>query len=1214
MPYSRVSFIVAALAIGLLDVPTVNAQSPQLIAPTPALTPAEQLQKFHLPPGFEIQLVVAEPGIGQPMNLNFDAAGRLWITHSVEYPWPVQVEGLEAREARFGKPSQHPPRDRLTVCAGIHANGKPQTISHFATGLNIPIGHVPVPDGAIVYSIPDIYKVTDTNGDGLGDRSNVLYGRFGNVDTHGMASSFTRGLDGWIYGCHGFRNHSLIKDAIGKVTTLNSGNTYRFTEDGRHFEQWTHGQVNPYGLTFDAWGNLYSADCHSKPLTSLIRGAYYSSFGKPHDGTGFGPDMIEHSHGSTGICGPAYYAATAFPPDYRENLFLCNPVTGRVHRDKLVWTGSSPLVETQPDFITCDDGWFRPVDCKLGPDGALYIADFYNCIIGHYEVPLDHPRRDRTHGRIWRVIYTGNETANNQKYRDHPVPPDLTELALQELASRLGENNLVVRTLATNELLDRVNYAATLKSSRAAVSADVVAAIKKLFAQQPSPEQRAHGFWVLHRLGALEGDFRRQFLNDESPLVRAQLARIVDELPARDPTSNFIAIKLLTDKHPMVQRAAAQAIRRPHAVLLERLLRAMNTADKNDTHLYHTCKVALRDQLVNGIPAGVEQSLVDSHVVLIADMLAANTSRQAALGLARLLCSDGYLSQPELQTAGSGARERMLDHLRQVAELLPDEFYQSCASRLFDELHAEPEFQAEMLLAIADGLRRAGVQPKRAELAKHVRIVTLELLAQQSPTVIAWQAQPLPGQSGPATQWGVGQRRCADGREISLHSSFPAGEAAVGQWVSEAFALPEQLSFWIAGHAGFPDAAPHRKSFVRMIDADTQAVLATAFPPRNDVAQEVVWKFPRGQSSDNDSRQPRRGYVVITDGDAGGAYAWLAVGRYSVNALNPQAASPLKLVPELIAAFQPHGISAELRKIINDRTAQTSRRFIAAEGLVVMQSNAFRRALLHVARQPGQSESFREQLLQVLGNAAGALTDDTKQQHKLLKEIFNVLPRSGRQQLAQILVTDRAGTELLLYAVEQGHTSPGVLTLPAIVDTLAAYDDKSFTQRHQQLTANLPAIDANVQKLIAQQRELYGQSQPSPDRGQAVFKQHCAVCHRIGNEGSLIGPQLDGVGIRGLERLLEDVLDPDRNVDAAFRISTIATTAGQIKTGLYRRTNGAVEIFADNKGKEFSIASREIAERKLSSRSLMPGNLHEILPPADLPHLLHYLLQQRARN
>ena len=144
-------------------------------------------------------------------------------------------------------------------------------------------------------------------------------------------------------------------DAQGRTTDLFSGHTYRFRPDGSRFEIYTRGQVNPFGLTIDPFGNVYSADCHSRPLFQLLAGAAYlrPSWGEPvYEPIGLAPEMIDHDHGSTGICGPAYYAATHFPTEYRDNIYLCNPVTGRVHRDKLIGHGSTLIADTQPDFIT----------------------------------------------------------------------------------------------------------------------------------------------------------------------------------------------------------------------------------------------------------------------------------------------------------------------------------------------------------------------------------------------------------------------------------------------------------------------------------------------------------------------------------------------------------------------------------------------------------------------------------------------------------------------------------------------------------------------------------------------------------------------------------------------------------------------------------------------------------------------------------------------
>ena len=144
--------------------------------------------------------------------------------------------------------------------------------------------------------------------------------------------------------------------------------------------------------------------------------------------------MVTHDHGSTGIGGISYYAADQFPEAYRGTIFIGNVVTNRINHDQIEWHGSSPKGIEQPDFVWSEDNWFRPVDIELGPDGALYVADFYNRIIGHYEVPLTHPGRDRERGRIWRIVYRGTDG----KARPGPRPTDRTQVVGRRAGRRPG--------------------------------------------------------------------------------------------------------------------------------------------------------------------------------------------------------------------------------------------------------------------------------------------------------------------------------------------------------------------------------------------------------------------------------------------------------------------------------------------------------------------------------------------------------------------------------------------------------------------------------------------------------------------------------------------------------------------------------------------------------------------------------------------------------
>ena len=263
------------------------------------VSPADQAKAFRLPPGFEIQLVANEPDIHKPMNLAFDAAGRLWVTTSIEYPWAA--------------PTNRVGRDRVMIFEDFGPDGRARKVTQFADGLNIPIGVYPFRTDnshwkALVWSIPHIWLLEDTDGDGKADKRTPLYGPFDHTrDTHGNQASFRRGFDGWLYATHGFNNDSHVTARDGSHVDLNSGNTYRIRLDGSRIEHHTHGQVNPFGLAWDARGNLYSSDCHSAPLYQLLTGGWYPSFGKPHDGLGFAPVMLEHAHGSTAIDGAVYY-------------------------------------------------------------------------------------------------------------------------------------------------------------------------------------------------------------------------------------------------------------------------------------------------------------------------------------------------------------------------------------------------------------------------------------------------------------------------------------------------------------------------------------------------------------------------------------------------------------------------------------------------------------------------------------------------------------------------------------------------------------------------------------------------------------------------------------------------------------------------------------------------------------------------------------------
>ena len=1166
-----------------VDLATIVSAAPG-VAPTEALRPAEQLKLFHLPPGFEIQLVVSDPDIGQPMNLNFDARGRLWITHSIEYPYPAKGD-VEPR-SRFPGQGDHDPRDRLTVCEGIGADGRPKKITHFAGGLNIPIGNTPLGDGstALVYSIPNIYRVADTDGDGMADSREILYGKFGNIDTHGMASSFRPWVDGWIYGCHGFANTSAVRDASGNVTNMNSGNTYRFRADGSRFEQFTWGQVNPFGLTFSSWGDAFDSDCHSMPIYMLLRGGYYPSFGKPHDGLGFAPPMIDHGHGSTGICGPAFYGAEQFPEGHRGSVYICNPVNCSVHHDRLKQVGSTFLIDTQPDLVTCDDGWFRPVDLTVGPDGALYIADFYNCIIGHYEVPLDHPRRDRTHGRVWRVIYKGTD--------GHAAPPrplpDLTKLKTNDVVRELGDANLSVRTLATNWLVDAVQSApaAQREAMRAATLTAIQSALKE---EQSRAELRAHGLWVLDRLGDLKSDDQARLAADTSPLVRTHLVRALAER-AQWTESDFALVRArLTDENAIVRRVAADALgRHPQPTNVAALFQLRAESPSEDTHLVHVARMALRDQLRDEavLTALSKASLEEAQIRTLAELaVAVKTSAAADLVLDYLdrFGKDDPMATEYVAFAGQYANEARVE---QLAKLIRTRFADN------------PGYQFQQLQSIHTGLERRGVRDNQTIQAWAGELAS-KLLSAPVADSVTWTNTPAPGAAVHGDPWVRQKRASADGNsDATFWSSLPRGERLMGTLRSGSFDIPAKFSFFSAGHNGPTGQTEIPRNFIRLRDAQTGELLAEAKPPRNDTAQRTEWDLSKFQG--------RRGTIELVDDIDAAGFAWLAVGRFSLSVLNDEQFRSQAAAMELVSAFKLAEFKPPLEKLVRSTTVALATRRQAAETLVTFAPDARVTATLSAVTD-GHEPAVNEKTL------LASLSRDPKALSESLAETMLRAPRETQRSLAEMLSSDRPGAESLLELAATGKASPRLLLDPVIRNRLNAHKLDKLDERIAKLTANLPDENAQLLKLIDERRAQFSSDNASIDKGLPLFEKNCAICHQVGGKGQKVGPQLDGIGARGLARLVEDVLDPNRNVDPAFRASTLQMSDGRVLVGLIRRNEGATIVLADSKGKEFTVAKADIDEQQLSSLSLMPTNVNEILTPEEFQHLMAFLLSQQTK-
>lgn len=1095
-------------------------------------SPADERNGFHVPSGFVVELVAAEPEIAKPMNLAFDAKKRLWVTQSVQYPFP-------AKEGEKGA-------DSIAVLEDRDGDGNFETKTIFADGLNIPIGILPYGDGVIAFSIPNLWFFRDTDGDGVCDERRVILGPFDTSrDTHGMVNALRDGGDGWIYACHGFNNVSKLRGTDGHAIELTSGNVFRFRPDGSRVEQFTSGQVNPFGMTRDDFGFWFTADCHSKPITQLLKGGCYPSFGRPDDGLGFLPPMMDHLHGSTAISGIAHVGAGVFPKAYRGNLLSGNVMTCRINRNRVEYRGATAKAIEMPDLLTSDDPWFRPVDLQFGPDGALYVADFYNKIIGHYEVPLDHPDRDRTSGRIWRI---------------RPVPT-------------LADNGL--RPTATVAITQSANKSAppkTINSSQAA--------IEILNAGNMDPKETAN---AIERLKALEW----LGANGEIETIDAIFLSMASIDPAFDPVlkqAHWIAIRDL-------------------------LARATKTGGKFPIEVLAPMRTQWAEERLRALIKVLKA---------VRDPAAANWSLQL-IEFAGQQLPDGWKT--------AWLQEAIL-HLATVAN--ENDIPQILS--LLEKTNPDRSSRQEQIVAIAEAqrTRNGKLSPKLIDLGVVTWLDAIAPWTESNTDAIvlhSWHARPLRGKED--REWPVELRSIdiqsasvpptSSANPIPFWSSLGLGERYTGTWTSSTWLAPESISFWIVGHNGLPSEPDLKSNYVRVLAQNDSTrdwtEIARVYPPRSDVAKwaSVDLSNHRGQSM----------RLQVVDGDGHDAYAWIGITNVSVPGL---ARIPLRdryeSLKRITKCFGP-----SLANIADDATRKQI--FTAWSALLQSQQldpscKASLQKWVLGSNYPVISELVDcviergwEDLLQGEPQLVTATAKETLPAYRwdwdkldprtVVWIAENYCRRSnaaGQEDLGVRWSRHKSSIPVMATLMKQGSMSKEVLrAMPAAWwETLSAEESGLLVDLKPEGES-----DTSRAAIVAAKAAVVEALRPDLAVGARVFTERCAACHQLAGQGKVIGPQLDGAITRTVERLCEDILWPNRNVDEAFRLTNILIDGGETVSGLViDRQTDTLEV-VDQAGKSQRIPRDEIESEKISKLSLMPGNFEELITDAELASLLAYL-------
>jgi putative membrane-bound dehydrogenase-like protein len=470
-------------------------------APEPApLTPLPQPQ-FDLGPDLEISLYAENPLLAKPIHMNFDAQGRLWVASSEVYP---QI-----------KPGQTA-SDKILILEDTDHDGRAEKSTVFADGLLIPTGVLPGDGGVYVGASTELLYFRDTDGDGRADQRRVVVSAFGTEDTHHILHTLRWGLDGQLYMNQSIYIHTHAETPHG-VIRLNSGGILNLRVPTMELGIHMKGLVNSWGHAIDEWGQSFatdgasSADVGQGGLFHVVPQAMYLTY------AGARRILTSASPGSyPKFCGLEYVRSPQFPDDWQGNFVTCDFRAHRVVRFAMDEKDSTYVTRELPDLVRTKDVAFRPIDIKLGPDGALYIADWSNPIIQHGEVDFRDPRRDHEHGRIWRVSYKGRAAGQ---------VADLSKLNNRELLERLRAPNEYIREQSRRLLVER--------------GAKVVSDLNSWTRRQTAESQLLEALWLYQGLDRVEPKLLERLLEAQDGRVRAAAVRVLAFWQERVPAEPF---------------------------------------------------------------------------------------------------------------------------------------------------------------------------------------------------------------------------------------------------------------------------------------------------------------------------------------------------------------------------------------------------------------------------------------------------------------------------------------------------------------------------------------------------------------------------------------------------------------------------------------------------------------------------------------------------
>lgn len=545
---------------------------------TQPLPPAEALQKFTVRDGLAIDLVAAEPAVTQPLFMSFDSRGRLWVTQYIQYQYPAGLKVVSYDQhlrAVFDKVPEPPPRgvkgaDKVTVFEDKDGDGTYETHRDVITGLNIATAAIKGGGGIWVLNPPYLLFYPDANDDDVPDSDpKVCLSGFGLEDTHSVANSLALGPDGWVYGAVGSTTTGNVSSRVTKNVTFVGQHIWRYHPETEVFEIFAEGGGNTFSSEIDAQGRVFSGTNGGHRGMHYDQGMHgaknFGKHGTPANPYAFG--YFEHmvTKGDNKRFSQAFciYDGDLMAAELGGRIIAPNSLHNLVYVSRRVPDTSTFQAVDEAPLLRSSDRWFRPVDAKVGPDGAIYLADWYDTRLSHVSPIDDWSKQD---GRIYRVRPAG-ASLRREKFDLHTTAPEA-------LVRYLSHPNKWFRRQAALELHWRK-------------LTGTIPALERLARDRANP-YAFDAVSALDLLGGLRDPIATELLQHPDPYVRRWVVRTAgDDRAVTLPVASALVELGARERQPEVRTQLLATARRLPAITALPIARAMlgNEADASDLRM-----------------------------------------------------------------------------------------------------------------------------------------------------------------------------------------------------------------------------------------------------------------------------------------------------------------------------------------------------------------------------------------------------------------------------------------------------------------------------------------------------------------------------------------------------------------------------------------------------------------------------------------------------